>query len=144
MHHGITECTGEPSPHWQRRWLIRQLIKFNKITLDKLPYPEWCVQNPTLYNYTRRTALSTQSHHKLSATTNEIRAAMTSSPSSPEGPENKYSQKTAPKDSNEACNHPEKTKEPATPRTRRIKRFLTRELNHTFQPNHQQDDTNAN
>ena len=26
----FAECSGEPSTDWQRRWLIRRLIKFNK------------------------------------------------------------------------------------------------------------------
>ena len=51
------ECSGEPSIDWQRRWLIRHLIKFNKNTLDKLPYPDWYTQNPTHYNSTRRPLL---------------------------------------------------------------------------------------
>ena len=50
----FAECSGEPSTDWQRRWLIRRLIKFNKSTLDKLKYPEWYLENPQLYNSTRR------------------------------------------------------------------------------------------
>ena len=51
------ECSGESSIDWQRRWLIRRLIKFNKNTFDKLPYPDWYTQNPTHYNSTRRPLL---------------------------------------------------------------------------------------
>ena len=51
------ECSGKSSIDWQRRWLIRRLIKFNKNTLDKLPYPDWYTQNPTHYNSTRRPLL---------------------------------------------------------------------------------------
>ena len=47
------ECSGDPSIDWQRRWLIRRLIKFNKSLLDKHPYPDWYIQNPTQYNTTR-------------------------------------------------------------------------------------------
>ena len=50
----FAECCGEPSTDWQRRWLIRCLIKFNKSTLDKLKYQEWFLGNPQLYNSTRR------------------------------------------------------------------------------------------
>ena len=50
----FAECSGEPSTDWQRRWLIRRLIKFNKSTVDKLQYPEWYQENPQLYNTTRR------------------------------------------------------------------------------------------
>ena len=37
----FAEHSGEPSTDWQRKWLIRRLIKFNKSTIDKLQYPEW-------------------------------------------------------------------------------------------------------
>ena len=50
----FAECTGEPSTDWQRRWLIRRLIKFNKSTIDKLQYPAWYLENPQMYNSTRR------------------------------------------------------------------------------------------
>ena len=50
----FAECSGEPSTDWQRRWLIRRLTKFNKPTIDKLPYPEWYQENHLLYNSTRR------------------------------------------------------------------------------------------
>ena len=50
----FAECSGEPSTNWQRGWLIRRLIKFNNSTLDKLKYPEWYLENPQLYNTTRR------------------------------------------------------------------------------------------
>ena len=50
----FAECSGEPSTDWQRRWLIRRLIKFNKSTVDKLKCPEWYLENPQLYNSTRR------------------------------------------------------------------------------------------
>ena len=83
------------------------------------------------------------SPRELPATTNKIRAAMTSSPSSPECPEHKYSHETTLKDRKEAGDHLEQTQVPATPRTCRIIRALTCELNHTTQPAYQQDDTNA-
>ena len=85
-----------------------------------------------------------QSPQKLPVATNEIRAARTSFPWNSERPEHKYFQETAPKESNEAGYHPETTQKPTTPRTRRIKRALTRELSHTTQRNHRKDDTNAN
>ena len=50
----FAECSGEPSTDWQRRWLIRRLIKFNKSTINKLQYPEWYHENRQLYNSTRR------------------------------------------------------------------------------------------
>ena len=50
----FAECSGEPSIDWQRTWLIPRLIKFNKSTLNKLKYPEWYLENPQLYNSTRR------------------------------------------------------------------------------------------
>ena len=50
----FAECSGEPSTDWQRRWLVRRLIKINKSTIDKLQYPEWYHGNPQLYNSTRR------------------------------------------------------------------------------------------
>ena len=50
----FAECSGVPSTDWQRRWLIRRLLKFNKSTIDKLQYPEWYHENTRLYNSTRR------------------------------------------------------------------------------------------
>ena len=50
----FAEFSSEPSTDWQRRWLIRRPIKFNKSTLDKLKYPEWYLENPQLYNSSRR------------------------------------------------------------------------------------------
>ena len=54
----LMEYSGKPSTNWQRRWLFRRLIKIKKNTLDKLPYPDWYIQNPpTHYNTTRRPLL---------------------------------------------------------------------------------------
>ena len=50
----FAECSGEPSTDCRRRWLIRRLIKFNKSYLDMLKYPERYLENPHLYNSTRR------------------------------------------------------------------------------------------
>ena len=224
------ECSGEPSIDWQRRWLIRRLIKFNKNTLDTLPYPDWYTQNPTHYNSTRRpllpsstpetyiydpdfecdpyynetlydtenlvlrqstnvpiyefianmdistipkrkddtnhtpepqaeeehdteitvivtppsTSLQSILNHnnesplsahlspkKLPATFNEIRAAMTSSPSSPERPEHQYSTVETLQNNKKTGDHTQADKPTTNPRTRRIKRTLTTELNPT-------------
>ena len=51
------ECSGEPSIDWQRQWLVRRLMKFNKNTLDKLAFPDWYDRNPNHYNSTRRPLL---------------------------------------------------------------------------------------
>ena len=51
------ECSGKPSTDWQRRWLIRRLIKFKKYILDNLPYPDWHLQNKTFHNSTRKPLL---------------------------------------------------------------------------------------
>ena len=230
------ECSGEPSVDWQRRWLIRRLIKFNKNTLDKLPYPDWYTQNPTHYNSTRRPLLPSstpetyiydpdfqcdpyynetlydtenlvfrqsinvpfhefiartnmdistapkrkddtnhtpepqaeeehdkeitvivsppttplksilrhnnaspltvqQSPKKLPATSNEIRAAMTSSPSSPESPEHRYSTHESLGNNKEAGDLIQANQPATNPRTRRVKRRLTSEFNLTEKPN---------
>ena len=230
------ECSGEPSIDWQRRWLIRRLIKFNKSTLDKLPYPDWYIQNPTQCNTTRRPVLPSstpetyiydpdfecdpyyndtlydttnlvfrqsinvpfhefiaktnmdisttpkrkddlnhtpepqaeeehdteitvivtppttslksilkhnnqsppvdyESPKKLPATSNEIQAAMTSSPSSPQSPENKYSTHES-LVSNEEAGDPTEAVMPTTkPRTRRVKQTLTCEFNQKAKTN---------
>ena len=53
----LMECSGGPSIDWQRRWFIRRLINFKKNTLDKRPYPDWYMQNPTHCNSTRQPIL---------------------------------------------------------------------------------------
>ena len=229
------ECSGESSIDWQRRWLIRRLIKFNKNTLDKLPYPDWYTQNPTHYNsrrpllpsstpetyiydpdfqcdpYYNETLYDTEklvfkqsinvpfhefitrtnmdisttpkrkddtshtpelqaeeehdteitvivtppttslksilkhknqpppvdheSPKKLPATSNEIRAAMTSSPSSPQSPEHQYSTHEYSANKKEAGDPTEATTLTAKPRTRRVKRTLTNEFNQRAKTN---------
>ena len=70
-----------------------------------------------------------QSPQKIPATTNEIRVAMTSSPSSPESPEHNYSTHEAPGDNEKAGNHKDVDKPTTKLRTRRVKRTLTFEFN---------------
>ena len=37
---------GETSIDWQWRWLIRRIITYTKINIDKFQYLEWYLQNP--------------------------------------------------------------------------------------------------
>ena len=70
-----------------------------------------------------------QSPMKLPATPNEIRAAMTSSPSSPESPEHKYSTPKTLVDDTKAGDQTIASQPTTQPRTRRVKRTLTCEFN---------------
>ena len=83
-----------------------------------------------------------QAPQKLAATTIEIWADMTSSPSSPESPKQNFSHRKAPTNSNEAGVQPGLIQLPTTSQARRIKRSLGCELNHKTRPNHQKDDSN--
>ena len=80
-----------------------------------------------------------QSPQKIPATTNEIRAAMTSSPSSPDCPEHKYSTQETPGDNIKAGDHTDADKHTTKPRTRRVKRTLTCEFNQMAKPSHPKD-----
>ena len=84
-----------------------------------------------------------QSPQKLPATTNEIRAALTSSLSSPESPETKYSHYKTPEINNNAGDHSEANSPTTIPHTRRIKRALTCELDNVVQPNHPKNSSNT-
>ena len=61
--------------------------------------------NPILKHSNTSLLTEPQSPQKLPATTNEIRAAMTSSPCRPESPELKYSTHEAPGDNEKAGDH---------------------------------------
>ena len=76
-----------------------------------------------------------RSPKKLPATSNEIRAAMTSSPSSPQSPEHQYSTHESSANNKEAGDLTEATTSTAKPRTRCVKRTLTREFNQKAKTN---------
>ena len=76
-----------------------------------------------------------ESPKKLPATSNEIRAAMTSSPSSPQSPEHKYSTHESIVNNKEAGDSTEAAMPTTKPRTRRVKRTLTCEFNQTAKTN---------
>ena len=76
-----------------------------------------------------------ESPKKLPATSNEIRAAMTSSPSSPESPEHRYSTPESPGNNKKAGDLTQANEPVTNPRTRRVKRRLTSEFNPTKKAN---------
>ena len=76
-----------------------------------------------------------ESPKKLPAPSNEIRAAMTSSPSSPESPEHRYSTPEAPGNNKKAGDLTQANEPVTNPRTRSVKRKLTSEFNPTKKDN---------
>ena len=88
-----------------------------------------------LKNKNQTAPVDYESPKKLPVTSNEIRAAMTSSPSNPESPEHRYSTRESPGNKKKAGDLTQANEPVINPRTRRVKRKLTSEFNPTKNDN---------